>query len=133
MPLLIIIVFILIAAFLVYAYVGGTMNATDIMAVAQNAGFSGDDLSTAIAIALAESSGNPSAVGDNGDSIGLWQIDTKYHSEYDKTSLKDPQYNANAAYAIYTDAGGSFTPWSTFKNAAYVAYLGDSEAAVQGA
>lgn len=133
MPILVLIGIMVVATFLLYTYVGGRMNASDILTVASNAGFSGDDLTNAIAIALAESSGNPNASGDKGDSIGLWQIDTKYHPEYDKVSLTDPQYNANSAYAIYLAAGGSFTPWSTFKNGAYADYLADAQTAVDAA
>ena len=108
----------------------GKLGASDIAVYAQNAGFSGDDLTTAVAIALAESGGNPSAVGDlaivkpNG-SIGLWQINTNAHPEYDPAQLTDPQYNANAAYAIYQRAGG-FRPWSTFTSGNYMAYLADA-------
>lgn len=114
----------------------GKLAASDLTAYASNAGFSGDDLNTAVAIALAESSGNPNAVGDltitPGGSIGLWQVNLKYHPEYTADELRDPQTNANAAYAIYQAAGNQFTPWSTFNSGAYVAYLpasgGDGEA-----
>jgi hypothetical protein len=93
--------------------------------LAVNAGFSDPD--TAAAIAMAESSGNPSAVGDisitPGGSIGLWQINLAAHPEYTADQLKDPQTNANAAYAIYAAAGNSFTPWTTYNTGAYQAYL----------
>jgi soluble lytic murein transglycosylase-like protein len=92
-----------------------------IAGVASNAGFSGVDLITAVAIAYAESSGNPNAVGDVtlGRSIGLWQINLAAHPEYSEDSLYDPQTNANAAFAIYQAAGDSFSPWTTFNNGAY--------------
>ena len=114
----------------------GKLGASDLLAYASNAGFQGDDLSTAVAIALAESSGNPNAVGDltitPGGSVGLWQINLKYHPEYTSDELRDPQTNANAAFAIYQAAGNSFSPWSTFKSGAYLAYVpqdgSDSEA-----
>jgi Lysozyme like domain len=102
------------------------MTASEIATVAENAGFTGDDLTTAVAVALAESSGNPSAFGDAGigqGSFGLWQINSKYHPEYgpDFSTLYDPQANANAAFAVYSQAGNSFKPWSTFKTGAYLA------------
>lgn len=94
------------------------MGPDDIRTFAANAGFSGSDLEIAVAIALAESSGNPVAVGDinltPGGSIGLWQINLKAHPQYTAAQLTDPQTNANAAYAIYEAAGETFTPWSTF-------------------
>jgi hypothetical protein len=106
---------------------GGNLSSSDISGYASNAGFSGADLNTAVAIALAESSGNPAAVGDlaitPGGSIGLWQINLKAHPEYTAQQLTDPQSNANAAYAIYQAAGNSFSPWSTFNGGAYAQYL----------
>lgn len=107
----------------------GKLNIDEIWTVASNAGFQGDDLATAVAVALAESSGNPNALGDlnitPGGSVGLWQVNLKYHPEYTTDQLRDPQQNANAAFAIYQAAGNSFTPWSTFKNGAYLAHLSD--------
>lgn len=93
-----------------------------IAGVASNAGFSGSDLVIAVAIAYAESSGNPGAVGDNGDSIGLWQINLPNHPEYQGVNLTDPQTNANAAFDIYSAAGNSFSPWTTFRTGAYQNY-----------
>jgi Lysozyme like domain len=92
---------------------------------AAEAGFVDPDLDTAVAVAMAESSGDPSAVGDLnvGGSYGLWQINLKYHPEYTADELSDPQTNANAAYAIYAAAGNTFQPWSTFNSGAYQAYL----------
>jgi|SRR5579872_5415857 len=100
---------------------------------AANAGFSGPDLATAVAIALAESSGNPNEIGDrtlapaNGPSYGLWQINigSKAHPEFASLgqALLDPQTNANAAYSIYSRAGGSFSQWTTYTTAAYMQYL----------
>lgn len=93
---------------------------------ARKAGFSGTDLSIAVAIAYAESSGDPNALGDNGNSLGLWQINLPAHPEYSGANLYDPQTNADAAFAIYQQAGNSFSPWTTFKTGAYAQYLGGS-------
>jgi hypothetical protein len=98
----------------------GNLSASDIAGYASNAGFQGSDLVMAVAVALAESSGDPNAVGDKVvaapyGSVGLWQINTKAHPEYDHNQLTDPQYNANAAHDIYQRAGG-FSPWSTYSN-----------------
>lgn len=104
---------------------GGNLSFSDIEGYASSAGFSGDDLNTAVAIALAESSGNPSAAGDAtlGGSYGLWQINLKAHPEYTEAALMDPQTNANAAFAIYQAAGNGFSRWSTFNSGAYAQYL----------
>ena len=107
----------------------GRLSFDQLSTLAANAGFSGDDIVTAAAIALAESSGNPVAVGDlnvtPGGSIGLWQINLKAHPQYNSQQLLDPQTNANAAYAIFTAAGG-FTPWSTYNGGQYLAYMPSS-------
>ena len=113
----------------------GNLNALQIAQYARIAGFSGTDLITSVAIALAESSGNPSAIGDVGigqGSFGLWQISSKFHPEYgpDFTILYDPQVNANAAYSIYSSAGNSFSPWTTFKNGMYASNLNAVQSAI---
>jgi Lysozyme like domain len=115
----------------------GKLDASQILTYAANAGFVGQDLITAIAIALAESSGNPDAHGDTTigsgtGSFGLWQINADAHPEYgpDFTALYDPQTNADAAYAIYQAAGNRFTPWSTFKNGMYLANMPAAQTAV---
>jgi hypothetical protein len=97
---------------------------------AQNAGFTGQALITAVAIALAESSGNSNVYNPEttagappGEgSYGLWQIYLNDHPEYAGVNLYDPQTNANAAFALYSAAGG-FTPWTTYNSGAYQAYL----------
>lgn len=109
----------------------------EISTVAQNAGFAGNDLITAVAVALAESGGNPNALGDTNigsgtGSFGLWQINADAHPEYgpDFTVLYDPQTNANAAYAVYSAAGDSFTPWTTFKTGVFNQFMTSAAAAV---
>lgn len=95
--------------------------------LAANAGFSGSALQTAVAVALAESSGNPSVVGDTsitpGGSVGLWQVNLAAHPGYTAADLMDPQANADAAFAVYQAAGGQFTPWTTYNTGAYASYL----------
>ncbi len=59
-----------------------------IRAVAAAAGF--PDPNLAAAIAMAESGGNASAVGDWGTSFGLWQIHTPAHREYTPSALFNP-------------------------------------------
>lgn len=112
----------------------GNLSPAQISVYAQQAGFTGQDLITAVAIAMAESSGNPRANGDlsltPGGSVGLWQINLKYHPEFNGLDLTDPQTNANAAYSVYAAANFSFSPWSTYKSGAYAQYVGDASAGV---
>ncbi|MHB8674717.1 MAG: transglycosylase SLT domain-containing protein [Candidatus Limnocylindrales bacterium] len=117
---------------------GGNLSASQIAQYAAAAGFTGDDLATAIAIAMAESGGNPKAynpetaartpVGQG--SFGLWQIYLKAHPEFAGVDLTDPQTNANAAFSVYQAAGNRFTPWSTFGNGAYASYLSQAQGAI---
>lgn len=102
----------------------------DIYNLARSAGFSVDQAVIATAVALAESSGNPNNIGDVGlqnatwgPSIGLWQIrsvkaETGKGSSRDASHLKDPVFNAQAAYAI-SNHGTNWEPWTTFTNGAY--------------
>jgi len=108
---------------------GGKLSPSQIGVLASNAGFSGGDLITAVAIALAESGGDPNAHGDltlpGSGSYGLWQIYAHAHPEFgpDFTQLYDPAINAAAAFSVYSAAGNSFSPWSTFKGGQYEAHL----------
>lgn len=114
--------------------VGGSgmkLSIIQIAGLASNAGFSGPDLQVAVAICLAESGGDPTAYNpevqagtpQGEGSYGLWQIYSKVHPEFDVASLLDPAYNAAAAYAVYSNAGYNFRPWSTFKSGAYLAHM----------
>lgn len=107
--------------------------------LAAQAGFTGDALITAVAIAGAESGGDPQAYnpepGAAGGtpsgmgSFGLWQIYRKAHAEFAKWDLMDPGQNAAAAYSIWA-AGGSFRAWTTFKTGAYQRFMQAAAVAV---
>src|SRR5258708_6702432 len=102
--------------------------------LAANAGFTGSDVNVAAAIAMAESSppGNPNSYNpetaakggtpQGKGSYGLWQIYLRDHPEFAGWNLYDPQTNANASYRVFQTAG-SFSPWTTFRSGAYMAYL----------
>lgn len=115
-------------------YIVNKLSASEIATYAANAGFSGDDLVTAVAIALAESGGDPQAHGDTsitpGGSLGLWQINLRWHPEFaaNPNALYDPQTNANAAYKVYGQQG--FQAWSTFNGGQYQAHLPDAQAGI---
>lgn len=105
---------------------------------AQQAGFDGADLITAVAIALAESSGNPNVYNPEAaagtpagqGSYGLWQIYLHAHPEFAGDNLYDPQTNANDAYEIYRKAGG-FSPWTAFNSGAYQTYMAAASSATE--
>jgi hypothetical protein len=99
--------------------------------VAAKAGFTGSALEIAVAIALAESGGNPRAydpetaakapAGEG--SVGLWQIFRMEHPEFANADLTDPQVNACAAFLVYYSAPASFEPWATFTEGKYKQFL----------
>lgn len=118
--------------------------AAEVVRYAQAAGFRGDALITAVAIAKAESGFDSAARGDlalqnekYGASIGLWQIRSLHAhrdtgKERDANQLTDPAFNARAAYTI-SGGGTNFEPWTMFTNQKYKQHLGLARSAVSGA
>ena len=110
---------------------GTALDFSALQQIASAAGFPDADAATAAGIALAESSGNPAAIGDRalapekGPSYGLWQINlgSKAHPEFASWNLLDPQVNAAAAFQIYARAGASFREWSTYSNGAFLKFM----------
>lgn len=94
---------------------------------ARSAGFPESQIPTAIAIMKAESGGNPNAVNtanSNGTTdTGIFQINSVHSNWTSGMNLKDPYQNAKAAFKVWSDAGGSWSPWSTFNNKSYQKYL----------
>jgi Lysozyme like domain len=111
------------------------MSISEVIAVAQKAGFTGTGLITAVAIAIAESGLNPIAINYNNDSHnsvdrGLWQINSYWHPEFTAPDIFNTDTNARAAYAI-SKGGKDFTPWVTFKTNAYRKYTDAVAAATE--
>jgi hypothetical protein len=102
-----------------------------LQALAAKAGFA--DPVTAAAIAMAESSGNPNAIGDNGTSYGLWQIHVPAWPQFaaNPQALLNPATNAAAAAMVYNAQG--WTAWSTYNNLAYTQYMPAAAATTQNA
>lgn len=117
------------------------LTAEQIARYAQDAGFKGEGLTIAVAVALAESAGNPKA--HNGtppdNSYGLWQINMlgalgperrRQHDLRSNDQLFDPAVNARVANAISQD-GKSWAPWSTYTSGAYKQYLDKARRAIR--
>lgn len=114
---------------------------SQVYALALGAGFNTASATVATAIAQAESGLDPAAVGDVnledrtwGPSVGLWQIRSLKAASgtgtpRDATRLKDPAFNAAAAYAV-SGGGKDFRPWSTYSRGQYKNYLGAAQTAV---
>lgn len=114
-----------------------------LMQTLQNAGFSGQSLTTAYGIVKAESGGRANAYNPTGmdDSYGLFQINMEnndprnpnmgkkrneaYLKKYASIgytgpeSLKDPYINARIAYDI-SKGGTNFNPWTTYTSGKYL-------------
>lgn len=121
------------------------MAKSDLMALLKEAGFRGQGLANAYAIAIAESGGrarahNPNAsTGDN--SYGLFQINMlgkmgparrKQYGLSSNDDLFDPLTNAKIAFKM-SHGGTNFKPWTTFTSGKYKDFLGQSGAQVSGA
>lgn len=122
---------------------GQRVSNVDIVNAARDAGFRDDrpptdkagakhsELAWAAAIALAESGGDRSAVGNPGDGhvyIGLWQIQRLSLTK----ALFSPDENAKAAWSLYSSRGRKFEgTWSVFPDPAR-AQLPQAEVAVKG-
>lgn len=117
-------------------------NPKDIAQFAYNAGFRGEALTVAVAVAMAESGGRSNAMGDVGiqtgtwgPSVGFWQIRSLKKaargSTRDQNANLDPTTNAKHAYEI-SGGGKNFHPWTTYTSGAYTKYLQAARGAAAG-
>jgi len=97
----------------------GTKPSQVAASVASRAGFSGNDLVVAVAIAEAESSFVPTETNLAGRVVGLWQVYYDQHLDLvvegkpiDIARLAEPYYNAQAAHMIFVKSG--WGPWDTW-------------------
>lgn len=86
------------------------------------AGFRGEGLARAVAVAWAESSGRTDARNVNADSQhsvdrGLWQINSYWHREVSDAAADDPARAAAAAFRISAH-GSSWGQWATWPSPA---------------
>jgi hypothetical protein len=98
---------------------------------AAGAGFRGNALIIAVAIALEESGGDTTNIGPVGE-VGLWQIYPRAHPTYSVSRLREPGYNAAAAWAI-SKHGTYWHPWTTWNNGTYRTKLARARNAASGA
>lgn len=120
----------------------GVLSPGQIKTYAQAAGFSGQDLNIATAIAIAESSGDPKAKNFV-PCYGLWQVNMsgamgaarrKRFNLKSNDDLYDPETNARVAYALYKDNGSKFDKvWTTYDKGSYKQWLSAAEKASSSA
>ena len=112
-----------------------TLSSSQIYTLLLQGGFSPDKARLMTAIAQAESSRNPGAIGDValqngtwGPSVGLFQIrtlksETGTGSDRDiQRLLNNPAEQVRAAMKI-SNGGSNLRPWSTYTNGAYLKFL----------
>lgn len=107
----------------------------DIADCAVAAGFPANEIVTAIAVALAESDGEPTATHKNSDGAqstdyGLWQINKYWNPDtFSLGDWSDPRINAKMALVVWKRQG--WNGWSTFKSGSYKKFLDRAQAAVK--
>jgi hypothetical protein len=107
----------------------GELSLAQIAQYAAAAGFTGEDLVIAVAVARAESGGrtdidNEGLNADGSIDYGLWQINSVHQANgFDPSRAFDPTYNAQWARIVFMNAGASWTPWTTYTNGAYREHL----------
>lgn len=108
---------------------------------AHDAGFRGDALATAVAVAMAESGGAVRAHNTDppDNSYGLWQINMygslgpdrrRTHDLDTNRELFDPATNAEVAHDLYR-ARGSFLDWSAFAHGRHRPFLDEARRAAR--
>lgn len=114
------------------------LSQSEIEGYAADAGFTGNDIHIAGAVAMAESGGSTTSHNatppDN--SYGLWQINMlgslgpSRRKQFGITSndqLYDPRINAQAAHAVWKGSGWS--AWTTYTRGTYQKYMAGSSSA----
>jgi hypothetical protein len=122
----------------------GMQTIQTLVPIARTAGWIDEAVAIAVAIAMAESGGDPNAhntnAGTGDNSYGLWQINMlgsmgpARRQQFGLSSndeLFNPATNARVAYEM-SGGGGNWSPWSTWKNGAYRQYLGAARQAAGG-
>lgn len=104
-------------------------------AAAARAGFKGEALVVAVAVAGAESGWNPGATNSNTNGstdYGMWQINSVHATLLASGDWRDPYQNAAMAKRVYDDALG-WGPWVAYTSGAYAKHLPAARGAVAGA
>jgi len=108
-----------------------TLSGPQLAQLAIQAGFPQSEAATAAAVALAESGGRTDAISPTGD-YGPWQINRLAHPDLFRQYIwNDPSglQNAKMAFSVWSAAGGSWSPWSTYKSGRYKLFLGQTGSA----
>jgi hypothetical protein len=97
---------------------------------AEGAGWRLDDLTTAVAVALAESGGDATATHHNTDGstdYGLWQVNDVHSGHKAPEGWADPATNGRLAHAVFVKQG--WHAWSAHNSGRYLLYMGRARVA----
>lgn len=114
---------------------GGGTGAQVAAQTAYDAGFRGNALVVAVAIAGAESGWRADASNSTGNEPagsvdrGMWQLNSHWHSEVSDECAYAPRCAAKAVYRI-SAAGLDWSQWVTYTSGAYSSHLPAAQAAV---
>ncbi len=116
----------------------GRLSDVQIAQIAARAGFSGEDLVTAVSVALAESGGDPTLTYSNTDKhksqdLGLFQINNYWNRDWLNGSFGDPYdpyASARIAKSIVEQIG--WKDWVTYKSGRYKNFDDRARAAIAG-
>lgn len=123
----------------------GILSATQLVPIAQRAGWTGNDLVIAVAVALSEghmpgdpintaNSGAINRANSNGTvDYGIWQINSVHSSLLAADDWSLPSANASMAYKIWTErkaaTGNGWTAWSSYNNGSYLTKMAVAQSA----
>lgn len=95
-------------------------------------GFRDNQLVISVAVAKAESGWNTTSRlhTSQEDSRGLWQINLYAHPQYDGNKLYDAEYNAQAAWEVYSRSNHTWRPWTTYTRGTYLQFMDQANQAV---
>lgn len=105
-----------------------TISVTNALSLAAKAGFSGNSQKTIVAIAQAESgldaarTSPPNTDAWHSVDRGIVQINNHWHPEVSDACAYDAQCAFGQAYRI-SQQGKDFSPWSTYRNGAYLHFF----------
>jgi hypothetical protein len=117
---------------------------SDIYATARAAGLNTAQAVIATAIALGESGGDDTSVGDInlqnstwGPSVGLWQIrtlvsETGTGSDRDVKALQGNPARQALAMVHISNGGTNWSPWTVYTRGIYTKFMGQATAAMSG-
>lgn len=98
------------------------LNPQEIANVMSRAGWPTAAIPVGVAVALGESSGNPTLTHRNRNGstdYGLFQINSVHGDLLKQGSWSDPVDNAKMALKVYQDAGNSWRPWVVYNSGSF--------------